>query len=330
MHLLVWLVLFYMPIALTAGSNTGWKDVPLHFWLQLIFLAVIFYTNYFLLVDKWLLSRRQMVIYVLLNLALIALLIFLKGQILSLEVRTPRPEARPGPPKRLVWYIDFLMYLVPVAFAIAIRSGQKLINMQVYRSEAENMKLQAELQSLKYQLQPHFFFNALNNIYALIETEPAKAQQSVHSLGKLMRHLLAASEAHSITLQDEIEFLKKYIELMEQRLSSKTTVSVHFPEHVPAIQIAPLLFISLVENAFKHGVSATQYADISFNMEADAHKVSFTSINTCMPKTADDLSGSGIGLANLEKRLSLLYPDQHKLVIKNEDGNFIVNLEISI
>src|SRR5699024_8583036 len=161
-----------------------------------------------------------------------------------------------GPPLALLWYSDFLIYLIPIAFAIAIKSGKRLTNLEVYRTEAENAKLQAELQTLKYQLQPHFFFNSLNNIYSLIETEPDKARKSMHSLSKLMRHVLQASNLSSISLKEEIDFLTKYIALMKVRLTDSTHVVTDFPKIVPDIQIAPLLFISLVENAFKHGVSA--------------------------------------------------------------------------
>lgn len=329
-HTLVWVVLFYVPVALSYGTDARIQDIALHFWMQLGFLAVVFYFNYLLLVENILFSKKNKILYVLINAALIAMLIFMKSQVFHLF--TDRPDRRPGggPPITLIWYMDSLIYLIPIAFAIAIRSGKRLTRAEIYRAEAENIRLQSELQHLKFQLQPHFFFNSLNNIYALIETDPDKARKSIHSMSKLMRHLLQASEASEISLAEEVDFLKKYIELMKIRLSLKTHVEADFPENLQPVDITPLLFISIVENAFKHGVSASQETFLSFRMNVDEHKIHFVSKNTNLPKAENDLSGSGIGLINLQKRLQLLYPEQHELTTIVENGYFIASLTLDI
>lgn len=328
-HLLVWLVLFYTPVALTYGTDSNWKDIAIHFWLQFLFLAVIFYLNYLWLIEDILFGKKRRLLYVLINISIAILLMWAKFSIS--HALTERPADRPkGPPLRLIWYMDFFVYLIPVAFAIAIRSGKRLIGMDVYRAEVENIKLQAELQHLKFQLQPHFFFNSLNNIYSLIETEPDKARQSIHSMSKLMRHLLQASDASTITLAEEIDFLEKYIALMKVRLSDKTEVIADFPHNVPPVHIAPLLFISLVENAFKHGVSATQASRLEFSMSTTPDKVVFTSRNRLFVKPKNDLSGSGIGLVNLRKRLSLLYPGKYDLLVHQTEHDFEVTLRIDL
>lgn len=329
-HILIWIVLFFLPASFSWGTGRTWTQLFTHFWLQLILMAVVFYLNYFLLV-KWLFSDRK-VLFFITNLLLLVAVIYLKNEIFSYfqSSRPPVPRKKDGfgPPKGFRYYIDFLIYLIPVAFAIAINSGKRIQQAEKMRQEADNIKLESELQHLKYQLQPHFFFNALNNIYSMIDFAPEKAKQSIHSLSKLMRHLLQKSDMESISLSEEIDFLNKYIDLMALRLNDKTKVYTDFPGKVPHLRIAPLLFISIVENAFKHGVSATQPSDISFKMEVQDGEICFTASNSNFPKNEADKSGSGIGIENLRKRLQILYPDHHEFSSCLNKGMYIAELKI--
>lgn len=328
-HILIWVVLFYIPVALSTGTGTGLKEIALFFWLQLLFMAVIFYLNFLGLVERFLFKKRWL-LFILVNLCLFAFLYWSKHEIISSWMGQPA-DGHAGPPVVFIWYSDFLIYLIPIAFAVAIRAGRRLTNLEVYRTEAENAKLQAELQTLKFQLQPHFFFNALNNIYSLIETEPEKARNSIHSLSRLMRHLLDVSNKTTISLKEEIDFVNKYIALMRVRLTGLTQITAVFPTDSQGIQIPPLLFISIVENAFKHGVSTTQPGNIYFNMHvSDDNLLVFRSSNNNFSKQKSDLSGTGIGLENLRKRLTLLYPDRYVLDTHTENDQFVVILEIDL
>lgn len=230
--------------------------------------------------------------------------------------------------RRNALLLRFPDYLIPVAFSIAINASKKMQKAEEMKIEADNIKLQSELQHLKYQLQPHFFFNSLNNIYSLIDFDSEKAKQSVHSLSKLMRHLLYKTDVDKISLSEEIDFLNKYIDLMSLRLNDKTKVYTNFPTKIPSLEVAPLLFISIVENAFKHGVSATQHSDISFKMEVIEDKIQFTASNSNFPKTDTDKSGSGIGVENLKKRLNLLYPEKHEFHSCLNDEMYIAEVKL--
>jgi hypothetical protein len=327
LHLLIWLVLFFLPAAFSIGSEGSWQDLFQHFWLQLIFLAIIFYVNYFGLI-KWFFSDKKLV-YFLTNMALILVLIYFRNEIFDLfEDGRTRGFRDKSPPIGLRYFIDFMIYLIPVAFSIAISSGKKMQKAEELKIEADNIKLQAELQHLKYQLQPHFFFNALNNIYSLIDFAPDRAKQSLHGLSKLMRHLLYKTDVEKINLSEEIDFLNKYIELMTLRLNNNTKVFRSFPEKIPDISVSPLLFISIVENAFKHGVSATQPSDISFKMEILVDEIHFTASNSNFPKSDTDKSGSGIGIENLQKRLNLLYPEKYEFHSCLNDGMYIAEVKL--
>lgn len=329
-HLLIWVVMFYIPVAISSGTGAGIREIALSFWLQLVFMAIIFYCNYLLFVERFLFKHKRWLLFIVVNLCLLFLLYWIKHEIFTSLLERPSGDHR-GPPVVFIWYSDFLIYLIPIVFSIAIKSGRRLTNLEVYRTEAENAKLQAELQTLKFQLQPHFFFNALNNIYSLIETDPDKARNSIHSLSRLMRHLLRTSDLSAISLKEEIDFLNKYIALMQVRLTDSAHVITDFPAHIPEIQIAPLLFISIVENAFKHGVSANQPCDIYFGLQiTNDNKITFSSRNHNFSKSKDDFSGSGIGLDNLKKRLAILYPGRHQFATHIVDGQFEVVLEIDL
>ena len=197
-----------------------------------------------------------------------------------------------------------LSYAAPLLFSIAIKTTKRWVKTEAESKEATNFRLQSELQHLHYQLQPHFFFNSLNNIYSLVDISPEQAKTSIHSLSKLMRYMLYETNMELVPLTKEIDFMKKYIDLMKLRVSDKTEVRCHFPAQETGIQIAPLLFISLVENAFKHGVSAVKKSKIDIDMTSDDTTVLFKIENDNFPKKVDDKSGSGIGLQNLEKTLS--------------------------
>lgn len=329
-HALIWVALFYIPVALSYGTEIGLKEVAAFFWSQLVFMAAIFYTNYLVLVERYLFVRGRRWLFVAFNIGLLALMYWMKHLLFAFVMDNPGSEHK-GPPLVFIWYSDFLIYLIPIAFAVAIRSGKRITNLSVYRTEAENAKLQAELQTLKFQLQPHFFFNALNTVYSLIETDPDKARGSIHSLSKLMRHLLQVSDKPVIPLAEEIDFLTKYIALMQMRLSASIHVHTELPTHVPDLQVAPLLFISLVENAFKHGVSADQTGDIHFGLHVPPDKeLVFIARNNDYAKQGADLAGSGIGLENLRKRLALLYPGHHQLTTRVQGDRYEAVLRIQL
>lgn len=326
LHLLIWLVLFFLPAAFTMGSETDWNGIFRHFWLQLFFLAIIFYINYLVLI-RWLFDDKKLWFFVL-NFLLLVILISLKSQIFE-WLQPDRPKmSGTRPPDGLRYFFDFLIYLIPVAFSIAIDASKRMQKAEELKIEADNIKLQSELKHLKYQLQPHFFFNSLNNIYALIDFDSEKAKQSVHSLSKLMRHLLYKTDVDKISLSEEIDFLNKYIDLMSLRLNEKTKVYTNFPKKIPNLEVAPLLYISIVENAFKHGVSATQPSDIHFKMEIIEDEIQFTASNSNFPKTDADKSGSGIGVENLQKRLNLLYHGKHEFHSCLNDGMYIAEMKL--
>ena len=328
LHLLVWFVLFSMPYVLWYGQDQEISRLIAHFWIPLVLYAIIFYLNYFVLIERFLFTKKT-VLFIIINVVLIISFSFLREQIeITFFQDIVRKTSRPGPPLAMIIYMQLLSYLPPLLFAIAIKTTKRWAQTETERKQAANYKLQSELQILHYQLQPHFFFNSLNNIYAMVDVSPDQAKKSIHSLSKLMRYMLYETNMELVPLSKEIDFMKKYIDLMKLRVSDKTTVNHRFPSEETGVKIAPLLFISLIENAFKHGVSASKASLITINMTCNDKTVLFTIENDNFPKKTDDKSGTGIGLQNLEKRLKLLYADKHNFKTVLKDKRFSVHLEI--
>ncbi|WP_341905736.1 histidine kinase [Fluviicola taffensis] len=325
-HILIWFLLFFLPYMMFPRIGNEFQPGLSHL-IPLICYAIIFYSNYIVLTDK-LLFERRFVLYCLINLGLILFFLgvnwvmhyWFRPKLPGLEnVRKLFSDEQMHP--SLFFVIkDLFSFFIPIIFAIALRATERWIRTEGEKKEIENKTLESELEHLRYQLQPHFFFNSLNNIYSLIEISPEKAQDTVLGLSKLMRYLLYETNHKEVDLAHEISFLINYIKLMEIRQSDKTITTFSFPEvEEKRYFIAPLLFISMIENAYKHGVSATRPSKIYFSLELMEDHLLFISGNTNFPKNESDISGSGIGLDNLRKRLELSYPGHHKLTIMTEN-----------
>ena len=227
----------------------------------------------------------------------------------------PGSEGRPGPRPWLdnMEFIsrNVIIYLGVIGLAVAVRMTERWYRDEKKRDEMEKAATEAELVALKSQVNPHFLFNTLNNIYSLIQIDQDKAQEAVHDLSGMLRYVLYDSEKPSVPLSKETGFLKDYIKLMSMRCSSNVTLNVSLPDTGSDKHVAPLLFIPLVENAFKHGISTSEPSSIKIALKDEGEYVSFLVENTSFPKNDSDRSGSGIGVKNLHRRLDMLYPGQY-------------------
>ncbi len=336
LHVLAWLILFSIPyflLALDQNNEQVLLKTIARSWVHLFFYGIIFYLNYFLLIDKYFFNKK-ITLFLILNILFIAISIYcrewLKINYFDYWLVDTIKEENFKRNRELFFYLNVIATTVPIVFAIALKTTERWVKIEKEKKEITTVKLQSEIQHLKYQLQPHFFFNSLNNIYSLVDISPEQAKSTIHSLSKLMRYLLYETGTELVSLSKEIDFMKKYIDLMKLRITKKTTVNYKFPENVNHIQIAPLMFISLIENAFKHGVSANKKSTINIEMTVENTVVIFKIENNNFPKLTADKSGSGIGLENLKKGLNLIYSDKHSLKMDVKDAMFSVILKIEI
>jgi LytS/YehU family sensor histidine kinase len=329
-HILVWTLLLSMPYLLSMGSDTPNFERIIKFnWLPLLLFALVFYVNYLYIIDNYL-FQKKFLLFALFNIILFAFTIWLRQNVLLELLDRLNISFKPSQTisQSLIIYLNTLSLFVPLIFSISLKMGERWSKIENERREVENTKLQSEIQHLKYQLQPHFFFNSLNNIYSLVDLAPETAKTTLHSLGKLMRYLLYESNTDLVELRKEIDFLDKYIELMKIRTSDNVKIIKDFESVDGQLKVAPLLFISLIENAFKHGISATENSKIEFHLSENNGILKFHSTNSNHAKNREDKSGSGIGLENLQKRLKLLYPGKHQFNIQSNEKEFSVDLEL--
>jgi len=226
------------------------------------------------------------------------------------------------------FYGRFLTAILLVGFNTAIKLLFKSLRDEETMKELERHNLQTELEYLKYQINPHFFMNTLNNIHALVDIDAEKAKMTIVELSKMMRYILYESSNKTILLSREIRFLNNYIGLMKLRYTEKVNIEVSMPIDFPDVQIPPLLFISFVENAFKHGVSYQSDSFIHVCMKLEGEQLLFQCSNSHSNKLDDQ--HVGIGLENIRKRLRLLFGENYVLSIDHVADSFNVLLIIPI
>lgn len=336
-HMAAWGILFGIPFFFT-GDET--ETVTIESYMRFVIVPIsfmfVFYVNYFFLVPKYLFTRRLPEFFVA-NVLLIVFTMVAVHLLLDLlpepeHMRHRDPHMNDEPPLRNI--IGFFMgnamlYILVSGLSVAIRVTGNWYHTESMQRDLEKSRVEAELQNLKSQLNPHFLFNTLNNIYCLIAFSPDRAQGAVHDLSRLLRYVLYDSNQKYVPLEKELDFIRNYVELMRIRLPEHVSLDLQIDDQRKGCgMIAPLLFISLIENAFKHGVSNNLPSFIRICITYDKTEVHCRIKNSYFPKNGQDKSGSGIGLVNLEKRLELIYPESYSFRHEQEGDTYIADLQI--
>ena len=311
-HILTWTLVFGFPLVFVdRESGFSWSKFIGHSIVPVGYF-VVFYTNYFFLIPKALLNNKIRNFFIL-NFLLIVIVTIAVHTLWNI-MTPPPPGQHYGPPAYYFYIRDLVMMVFVVGLSITVRLSKRWRTLEKRLIQSEQQKTDAELKNLKNQLNPHFLLNTLNNIYALIAFDSDKAQESVQELSKLLRYMLYEDQTDWIPLTREFDFIKNYVSLMKIRLAENVKVELALTEEIGShIQIAPFLFISLIENAFKHGVSSTEHSFINISITGYANgNVKCEIVNSNFPKSNVDKSGSGIGLEQLQRRLDLIYPHQYE------------------
>lgn len=333
-HILIWLLVFLVPIFFDTGEQERSIGMYLMFFFPMFFNLIVFYLNFFILIERFL-FKREILIYLIINVVIFVLVSWgvIRLQTVWIEDLTGLdPRNRPEIPVQFIWIKTLVPLLLVAGLSVAIRMTGQWYHMEKIRDNLEKARMESELSNLKNQLSPHFFFNTLNNIYALIASRPSDAQHAVHQLSKLIRYVLYESNHDRVPLRSELAFVRSYIELMALRYPHHVTIQTEITDPPGDPTVAPLLFISLIENAFKHGTSPVEGSLIRIRISTtgtgQAMEVECYTENSLHPKDGDDRSGSGIGLENLRKRLGLIYPGRYTLKQEVRDGLFLSHLTL--
>ncbi|KAF2507259.1 sensor histidine kinase [Flavobacterium foetidum] len=334
LHILSWvllgfIMLFYMPLT--------WNVIlPSIFWLWqiilLLLLIVIFYSNSKIIVPRTIFKDNTSPFLIWALIAVFAMQLIAYFYTSQTDLHNKISLILGFKKYRNPYFDNYVLMLTLLVLGIStswamLQYWQKAAQ---HKQKLEQDKTMAELAMLKAQINPHFFFNSLNSIYSLTYTDIEDSRNALHTLSRMMRYLLYSTEGERTTLLKEVEFLKDFIALMKLRANSKLTITTEIPEKLNDYPIVPMLLLPLVENAFKHGVHATDKSEIFIKLSQNDTDLEFEVENTFFEKTTVQDVG-GIGLTNTRRRLHLIYPNSHFMTFGiTEDGKYRVKLKITL
>ena len=330
-HALVWVLLLVIPYASTdqvfnsLDRASNMKYLFLCLGLSTV-LIIIFYINYFFLIPKYLIPKKYWLYSSFLVLA-IATVFLLSSILFFFSDFNPESLTRANPASDKV--IPVIIINVISLWLLSIVSS---ILWTVYNrlKQTESEKLSAQVASLKSQINPHFLFNTLNSIYAtVIDTSP-KAADMVDKLSEMMRYTMKDIQQDFVLLEDEINYINNFIELQKVRLDRSVKLEYHSLENAPGLQIAPMLLMPFIENAFKHGVNSEQKSRIKIEISMNNMEIQLNVLNNKVNVQQDISEKSGLGIENTKHRLNLIYPSKHLLVINDTEKEFFVSLYINL
>ena len=360
-YLVVWVLLFvspllnaYMRTTSDASLTFDWMDV-FAVWRKFAVFLLLFLVHNFLLAPQ-LVHRRRRTLYFSVAAAIVVLFAVYQCNSKPPHARGPhgdfdRPEGherplpelregdhRPhrdhqhqgdtpplgGEPEIMAVALLILMFGANIGVKGYIHSREDRKRL----AELEKQTLEQQLEYLRYQINPHFFMNTLNNIHALVTIDPDKAQETIVELSKMMRFVLYEGNKNVVPLTKELEFIRTYIKLMQLRYTDKVRIELDLPSEVPDRSVPPLMLISFIENAFKHGISYQRpsFIEIAITLEGDTLHFS------CRNSKAEvsNQEKGGVGLVNVRKRLDLLYDHRYTLTIHDDPDTYHVTLIIPL
>lgn len=357
-YAVVWVLLFLFPLLSVAVHSAFDNNAPVRWdaimrlWTTVGGLFVVFLFHNFFLAPIWLKKHQTLKYFCFTAVLAIA---FLGIQVVLNENWPMKPMVRPAAdraieqnshpenpdrisdaPKRKHPPLDLFLCIWGGFFLFAIGSN---ITTKLYLKnqdsknrlkELEKENLTQQLESLRYQVNPHFLMNTLNNIHALVDIAPEQAKSSILELSRMMRYVLHEGANMRIPLKREVKFLQNYIALMRLRYDENVDITTDFEDISSKIVIAPLLLIPFVENAFKHGVSYQHPSYINVKLFTDNEHVTMLCANS-KAKTSNTLQEpSGVGLENVNRRLSLIYGENYTLQINEGDTDFNITLTLPL
>lgn len=323
-HIAIWIVIILLPLMfMNHGRGMSVSQFMLTTTVPLTFMAV-FYIDYLWLTPRYFVTGHRTQFFVI-NTFIVILLGIALHLWMSLSHDMLGHNHREPP---LILTVAFVIRdIVNLVIAAAIAT---LLHLALQWQTAEEARKEAELSNLRSQINPHFLLNTLNNIYVLTAINTQKAQEAIQDLSKMLRHILYDYQRSEIELRDEVEFLKNYIRLMKLRQGPSVEINTSFHITNEQQKVAPMIFISLVENAFKHGVKPAVPCTINITIQANDKQIVCDIVNSNHPKTSTDRSGHGVGLELVRRRLELAYKGRYEWTHGVNDNQKMYHSTITI
>ena len=330
-HILFWVVASIIPhIILLAYSPDMPRELLIYQSATQLYYIIVFYFIYFFISPATIGSSRKLTTVLIIFGTSVVFLFFLKlGKVVMIDSRyslnlTQYDIYSPGHYASDILYIIFYS-----AFAILIKLLVRWYDEKMSAEEKLIQDHKFELELLKAQLNPHFFFNTLNNIYSLVYKKSDEAPAALMKMSDIMRYMLYESKTEKVPLATELEYLEDYIELQRLRFSDPGFIDYSVQGDISHHQVPPMLLLTFVENAFKHCKKSVSKPGVIIRVAVSERLLNFIVSNYLIdPDSKDQNTGSGIGLKNIRRRLELLYSNSHDLTISTKGGRYTVNLNI--
>lgn len=296
---------------------------------QMFFVMAIAYFNYFLLLPKFL-QRRNWWVYIAQFIVPFCLTIFARVSVEREIVQTAGYFPKYFHSSTYIIHTTAITFFI-VVFISLMRFVSEWADLESARKEVQNEKLTAELNFLKAQINPHFLFNTLNNLYYLAYSKSENTTEVIAKLSQVMRYMIYDCNHERVPLTKEIEYMQNYVDLERLRLNNQIPIDLKISGDVGKVSVAPLILMTFLENAFKHGVTTSSDAWVNIALAVNDSQLVYTVENSKIEKAAIDNGGkSGIGLANVRRRLELVYPGQYTLNVDDSAERYYIELKINL
>ena len=333
-HVLAWLLLFdYLADAFLVLDVQG-VELPRSYISDTLlygmsFNAVIFYLNYSYLIGKYMTHHFRQ--YAVMAGTLLILITLLESAIDVLQMNTS-PFASVFDLSWVLFSFNLKVHIGFWVMAIILKISVDWVHRVKLQKHMESSRVETELAFLKSQIHPHFLFNTLNTLYSsAYENGDSDTANGIGKLSHLLRYMLYETQDKKVLLEKEIEYIENYIDLQEMRFANEVTVTFTIKGDTEGFTIAPMILITLVENAFKHGITPAAKTNIDIMLDNRVDKFIFQVKNDRLrerPQSELEKGSGGLGLINLKKRLELLYPSKYTFQTYEDNGKFIAYLEL--
>ncbi|MBO4752716.1 MAG: sensor histidine kinase [Bacteroidales bacterium] len=326
--ILTWVGIFLMPLLITMleGQPKPFEWYATNFF-QTLSICIMYYLNYFVFVDRYLM-RQRVKRFAFANVVSAVILSIIDYTLVGIWFLGDDRITKHGVivQSSITFFIVlYVLFALAASLSVAIRMTEHTYNSDIKLANARKMQAETELANLKNQLNPHFLFNTLNNIYALIDIDTERSKDTVHDLSHLLRYVIYDTSPITVPLNGELAFIKEYVHIEQIRLAERCDITLRMPPVDDKLTIAPLLFLPFIENAFKHGINYSKPSFIHIDITLNGDTICCHIDNSDHSKYHE----GGIGIINTTKRLNLLYPGRYTLQ-QGSDGKGGYQTDLSV